>query len=124
MSVLFALPFLLIGYLVGSIPTGVLVARARGVDLQRTGSGNIGATNVLRAIGPRSAAFVVLMDPIKGAAATFFPIAMGMDAWTVGATAVATALGNNFNVFLGMRGGKGIATSLGAFLVIAPQATL
>jgi glycerol-3-phosphate acyltransferase PlsY len=119
-----ALPFLLIGYLVGSIPTGWLVARARGFDIQQVGSGNIGATNVLRSLGVGPALFVVLMDPVKGALATALPLVLGMDNWTVAATGLATVLGNNFNVFLRMRGGKGIATSLGVFLVVNPVVTV
>lgn len=121
---LLAIPFLVVGYLVGTIPTGWLVARARGVDIQQVGSGNIGATNVLRAMGVGPALFVVLMDPVKGALAAALPLLLGMDQWTVAATGLATVLGNNFNVFLGMRGGKGIATSLGVFLVVNPVVTI
>lgn len=121
---LLAIPFLVVGYLVGTIPTGWLVARARGVDIQEVGSGNIGATNVLRSLGVGPALFVVLMDPVKGAAAAALPLLLGMDQWTVAATGLATVLGNNFNVFLGMRGGKGIATSLGVFLVVNPVVTV
>lgn len=124
MSQLLAIPFLVVGYLVGTIPTGWLVARARGVDIQQVGSGNIGATNVLRAMGVGPALFVVLMDPVKGAMAAALPLLLGMDQWTVAATGLATVLGNNFNVFLGMRGGKGIATSLGVFLVVNPVVTV
>lgn len=121
---LLAIPFLVVGYLVGTIPTGWLVARARGFDIQKSGSGNIGATNVLRTLGVGPALFVVLMDPVKGALATALPLLLGMDQWTVAATGLATVLGNNFNVFLGMRGGKGIATSLGVFLVVNPVVTV
>ena len=124
MSQLLAIPFLVVGYLVGTIPTGWLVARAHGVDIQRMGSGNIGATNVLRSLGVGPAVFVVLMDPIKGALAAALPLMLGMDQWTVAATGLATVLGNNFNAFLGMRGGKGIATSLGVFLVVNPVVTV
>ncbi|MDZ7706566.1 MAG: glycerol-3-phosphate 1-O-acyltransferase PlsY [Trueperaceae bacterium] len=124
MSELLAIPFLVIGYLVGTIPTGWLVARARGVDIQKSGSGNIGATNVLRTLGVGPALFVVLMDPVKGALATALPLLLGMDQWTVAATGLAIVLGNNFNVFLGMRGGKGIATSMGVFLVVNPVVTI
>ena len=120
---LLAIPFLVVGYLVGTIPTGWLVARARGVDIQQVGSGNIGATNVLRSLGVGPALFVVLMDPVKGAMAAALPLLLGMDQWTVAATGLATVLGNNFNMFLGMRGGKGIATSLGVFLVVNPVVT-
>lgn len=113
--------FMVIGYLVGTIPTGYIVAKARGVDIRTIGSGNIGATNVLRAMGVAPAVVVAAMDPLKGALATLFPLALGMDGWTVAATGLSTVLGNNFNVFLGLRGGKGVATSLGVFLVINPM---
>lgn len=113
--------FVAIGYLVGTIPSGYLVARARGVDIQKVGSGNIGATNVLRALGVAPAILVVAMDPLKGALATLFPLVLGLDPWTVALTGFATVLGNNFNLFLGLRGGKGVATSLGVFLVVNPM---
>ncbi|MEX2534821.1 MAG: glycerol-3-phosphate 1-O-acyltransferase PlsY [Trueperaceae bacterium] len=116
--------FIVIGYLVGSIPTGYLVARGYGVDIQKVGSGNIGATNVLRAVGAGPAILVAVMDPLKGFLATIFPILMGVDPWTVVFTALATVLGNNFNIFLGLRGGKGVATSLGAFLAVSPLITV
>ena len=124
MSQILAFPFLIVGYLIGTVPTGWLVARARGVDIQRVGSGNIGATNVLRALGVGPAVIVALADPVKGALATLLPLALGMDQWTVAATGLATVLGNNFNVFLRMRGGKGVATSLGVFLVVNPVVAL
>jgi glycerol-3-phosphate acyltransferase PlsY len=120
----FSAVFIVIGYLVGSIPTGYLVARAHGVDIQKVGSGNIGATNVLRAIGRGPALVVAIMDPLKGFLATIFPVALGAGPWVVALTALATVLGNNFNIFLRLRGGKGIATSLGAFLAVNPLVTL
>lgn len=115
---------IVVGYLIGSIPSGYLVARLYGVDIQRVGSGNIGATNVLRAVGTGPAIIVALMDPLKGFLATLLPQLMGLSHWVAAATALATVLGNNFNLFLRLRGGKGIATSLGAFLAINPLVTL
>jgi acyl phosphate:glycerol-3-phosphate acyltransferase len=116
--------FVTFGYLLGTIPTGMLVARWRGVDIRRSGSGNIGATNVLRSVGPFAALVVVLVDPLKGVIAVGLPMLLGLDPWIVSATAIATVLGNTFNVFLGFRGGKGIATSLGVFLIIDPLVTV
>jgi acyl phosphate:glycerol-3-phosphate acyltransferase len=113
-----------LGYLLGTVPTGLVVARLRGVDIRRSGSGNIGATNVLRSVGPLAALVVVLVDPLKGVIAVGVPTLLGLDPWIVSATAVATVLGNTFNLFLAFRGGKGIATSLGVFLVIDPLVTL
>ena len=116
--------FMVIGYLLGTIPTGYLVARMRGVDIQKVGSGNIGATNVLRAVGPGPAVLVALFDPLKGILAVLFPILMSAGPWTIALAAFATVLGNNFNIFLRLRGGKGVATSLGVFIPIDPLVTL
>ena len=116
--------FMVIGYLLGTIPTGYLVARMRGVDIQEVGSGNIGATNVLRAVGPGPAILVALFDPLKGILAVLFPILMSAGPWTIALAAFATVLGNNFNIFLQLRGGKGVATSLGVFIPIDPLVTL
>jgi len=122
LSILDALPFVVAGYLLGSVPTGWLLARARGVDIQRVGSGNIGATNVLRSLGVGPAIVVALLDPVKGAAATLLPLAFGANEWTVAASGFAAVLGNDFSVFLRFRGGKGIATTTGVFLVVNPMA--
>jgi glycerol-3-phosphate acyltransferase PlsY len=110
-------------YLVGAIPVGVLVSRlAGGVDIRRHGSGNIGATNVLRTLGPVAAVATLLGDIVKGFLATWVAGAVsGAPAWTA-AGAVAAVVGNCWPVFLGFRGGKGVATGLGAFLRAAPGA--
>ena len=115
---------MVIGYFLGTIPSGYLVAKLHGVNIQQVGSGNIGATNVLRALGVVPAIIVVILDPLKGALATLLPIALGVGPWGVALTGLAVVLGNNFNVLLGMRGGKGIATSIGVFLVLSPLVTL
>ena len=114
---------MVIGYLLGSIPTGYLLARLRGIDIQASGSGNIGATNVLRTMGVVPALVVVVMDPLKGVLAALLPLAIGLGPWAVALAGLSAVLGNNFNVFLRLRGGKGIATSLGVFLVIDPWIT-
>jgi glycerol-3-phosphate acyltransferase PlsY len=119
-----AIIFIIVGYLAGSIPTGYLVARMRGIDIQKVGSGNIGATNVLRNMGVAPAIIVVLIDPLKGFLVTLFPLLIGMDAWIVALTGVATILGNHYNIFLKLRGGKGVATSLGVFLAVEPLITV
>ncbi|HEU5321322.1 MAG TPA: glycerol-3-phosphate 1-O-acyltransferase PlsY [Methylomirabilota bacterium] len=113
-------------YLIGAIPVGLLVSRlAGGVDIRRHGSGNIGATNVLRTLGPVAAVATLLGDIVKGYAATAVAAALGGGApvW-VGAGTVAAVVGNCWPVFLGFRGGKGVATGLGAFLRAAPLAVL
>lgn len=113
------------GYLIGTIPSGYLIARLRGVDIQKTGSGNIGVTNVLRSVGIVPAIIVGIMDPAKGVVATLLAMwVLGASSWGIVLTGLATVLGNNFNVFLKMKGGKGIAVSLGVFLVINPVAGL
>ena len=114
---------IILGYFIGTIPTGYLVAKARGVNIQQAGSGNIGATNVLRTLGTLPAVIVVLADPLKGAIATMIPTLVGVGTWGIALVGLATVLGNNFNVLLGLRGGKGIATSIGVFLVIDPLIT-
>src|SRR5690606_10158811 len=124
LDVLLSAVSIVIGYFLGTIPTGFLVARVRGVNIQEVGSGNIGATNVLRALGVLPAIIVVVLDPLKGAVAALLPSLLGADAWTVALTGLAAVLGNNFNVLLRLRGGKGIATSIGVFLVIDPMTSL
>ena len=121
---LIALAVVLFAYFMGAIPTGLIVARMRGIDIQAAGSGNIGATNVLRSVGPWSALAVMLIDPLKGVAAVMVPTLLGLDPWWVVASAMAAVLGNGFNVFLRFRGGKGVATTLGVFVVIDPWITL
>jgi len=116
--------YMVIGYFIGTIPTGYLVAKARGVDIQRVGSGNIGATNVMRSLGVLPAIVVVLIDPLKGALAVLLPTLLGASTWGVALTALATVLGNNFNIMLRLRGGKGIATTMGVFFVINPLVTV
>lgn len=116
--------FMVIGYLIGTIPTGYLVAKARGVDIQKAGSGNIGATNVMRTLGIVPGIIVVLLDPLKGAVAVLLPTLLGGTAWTVALTAFATVLGNNFNIMLRLRGGKGIATTMGVFFIVNPLVTV
>jgi glycerol-3-phosphate acyltransferase PlsY len=113
-------------YLVGAIPTGFLIARAFGVtDIRRSGSGNIGATNVLRTLGRLPAVLTLVGDIAKGYAAVSLAAAVGGGAVAaVGAGVVAAIAGNCWSVFLGFRGGKGVATGLGAFLRMVPWAVL
>ena len=122
------------GYLVGSIPFGVLIGRARGVDVRRSGSGNIGATNVARLLGPKWGVLVFALDLLKGllpmlAAHWLLRSAAGAEqkelcanlAWL--AAGICTILGHNFSLFLGFRGGKGVSTSLGVALGAFPHLT-
>ena len=113
-------------YLVGAIPTGWLVARAFGMgDIRRQGSGNIGATNVLRTVGRLPAILTLLGDVLKGYLAVVLGTTLGGGEPALSAAAaVAAVAGNCWSVFLGFRGGKGVATGLGALLKLVPWATV
>ena len=112
-------------YLIGAIPTGYLVARAFGVsDITRHGSGTIGATNVLRTLGTTPAVLTLVADIVKGAVAVTVPALATDERPFIAAGAVAAVVGNCWSVFLGFRGGKGVATGFGAMLRLAPLATL
>jgi glycerol-3-phosphate acyltransferase PlsY len=114
---------LLAAYLIGAIPVGFLVARAAGsADIRRSGSGTIGATNVLRTLGTGPAVLTLVGDIVKGYLAVRTAQAVGPDAWAAAAGTVAAIAGNCWPVFLGFRGGKGVATGLGAFLFLVPWA--
>lgn len=123
---------ILIAYLTGAIPFGYLTARwARGIDIRTVGSGNIGATNVGRVLGFRFFLFVFLLDLLKGFLPTFlFPLAVARITGhpappQLGVlVALATIMGHNFPVYLKFRGGKGVATSLGALLALDWVASL
>jgi acyl phosphate:glycerol-3-phosphate acyltransferase len=130
------------GYLLGSIPTGYLVARLRGIDIRTVGSKNMGATNVFRTLGKGPGIFVLLIDALKGFAA----VALALQCYpqlheflpqlfpAVGVTneaarfdygliaGIAAVLGHNYTCWLNFKGGKGIATTAGVFLGLAPAA--
>lgn len=123
----------IIAYLVGSIPFGYLIVKATGRgDVRQTGSGGTGATNVSRRAGKLAGVATLLLDALKGAIAVFcaakfselFQPHSDITDWIVAAAAVAAILGHIFPVWLGFRGGKGVATAVGVFLVIAPVALL
>jgi len=119
------LPFAMAAaFLLGSFPTGVVVARSKGIDLRKVGSGNIGATNVGRALGKGWAAFVLVIDASKGALPVLLARHFSDDPWLPALTGLAAVMGQAFSIFLRCRGGKGVATSLGAGLALAPPATL
>lgn len=110
-----------VAYLLGSVPFGLVIARVQGgVDLRRVGSGNIGATNVLRALGKGAAAITLLGDMGKGAVAVGLGRWFGVSPTVLAAIALAAVVGHLFPVFLGFRGGKGVATTLGVILVAMP----
>jgi len=112
-------------YLLGSISFSYLVVKAReGKDVRTVGSGNAGATNVLRASGKKPAVLVLVLDIGKGVLAVTVARALAVPPSVVGAAAVAVVLGHVFPVFLGFRGGKGVATTAGAMGALAPAAIL
>jgi acyl phosphate:glycerol-3-phosphate acyltransferase len=130
------------GYLLGSIPTGYLVAKSRGIDIRTVGSKNMGATNVFRTLGKGPGIFVLLIDAVKGFAAVtlvinFYPelrellpkifpgeeMIGGDVRFGFGIVAgIAAVLGHNYTCWLQFKGGKGIATTAGVFLALAPAA--
>jgi glycerol-3-phosphate acyltransferase PlsY len=115
-----------VAYLIGSLPFSFLVARAFGVhDVRQVGSGNVGATNVLRSAGKVAGALALVLDVGKGAAAAALAgrLAPG-EAALPAVAAVASVVGHMFPVWLRFRGGKGVATGLGAFAPLAPAAAL
>jgi glycerol-3-phosphate acyltransferase PlsY len=123
------------GYLLGSIPTGFLVGKVRGVDIRSVGSGNIGATNVVRTLGKPAGGFVLLADALKGWLAVvvtatllsrwFSPTASIKTVETYRIIAgTAAILGHNFTCWLHFKGGKGIATSAGVLIALVPLAVL
>jgi glycerol-3-phosphate acyltransferase PlsY len=137
----------LIAYLLGSIPTGFLVARAKGVDIRSAGSGNIGATNAMRVLGKPAGILVLLMDAVKGwiacnlgvfICAYFAPNFDGLSPYTDSFTepsmpplerfkiiaGIFAVLGHNYTCWLKFKGGKGIATTAGVYLALAPWAVL
>ena len=129
-GIVFLIAYLAATFLVCGIPFGKIIARAKGVDIQKVGSGNIGTTNVAREIGKGAAAATLLFDAGKGALATglatvFFPtyVTQGVGvmptdpaAWTVGLVMLAAVWGHIFSPFLHFHGGKGIAVGVGSLL--------
>ena len=121
---------LLAGYLLGSLPFGVWVSRAHGVDIFKVGSGNPGATNVKRSVGKKAGNLVFLLDFLKGVVATVWPVVVQ---WFAGpgcacgaeqvermavAGMVGAIVGHSYSCFIGFRGGKGVATSIGGLLAL------
>ena len=116
-------------YFLGSIPTGYLVARAKGIDIRTVGSGNIGATNAMRVLGKPAGIIVLLADALKGYAAVAWlcPLLMNLFNGPVAevetfriVAGIAAVLGHNYTCWLKFKGGKGIATSAGVYLALAP----
>ncbi len=120
---------LVVGYLFGSFPTAYLVARRRGIDLRVEGSGNLGATNTFRVLGPWAGGAVLLIDLLKGAIPVelalipVLPAGPTADASAL-ACAIGAVIGHTASMWTGFRGGKGVATAAGAFFTLAPWGAL
>jgi glycerol-3-phosphate acyltransferase PlsY len=115
----------LFGYLLGSVPTGLLLARFFSkIDPRKTGSGNIGATNIFRTAGKGLGILTLVGDVLKGMIPIGIAIQLGISDLWLAAVGLSTFLGHIFPIFLGFRGGKGVATALGVYLVISPIAVL
>ena len=109
-------------YVAGSIPFGALLGWAKGIDLRQIGSGNIGATNVARAMGKGWAVAVLAADACKGFVPVWLGRRFGLSATAIALAGAAAIVGHMFTLFLRGRGGKGVATSLGVALALSPIA--
>jgi glycerol-3-phosphate acyltransferase PlsY len=115
----------IVAYLIGSIPFGYLIVRGKiGADIRQTGSGGTGATNVSRRAGKVAGVVTLVLDALKGSAAVLIAKTVSGEDWLIAAAAVAVLVGHVFPVWLGFRGGKGVATGAGVFVVVAPAALL
>ena len=116
---------LITAYLLGSIPSGIVMARLiSGTDVRKHGSGNIGMVNVFRAAGPVAGVATFVLDGLKGLVPVLLGIGVGLSDWVLIAIAVAAITGHNWSIILRGKGGKGIATSVGTIGAFAPVVAL
>ena len=118
------IPWILLGYAMGSVPFAFLLARRAGIDVRVTGSGNVGAANVLRTSGTSLGVTVLALDISKGAAAVLAAYATAATLPTMAAAGAAAVVGHIYPVWLRFHGGKGVAVAAGVFAVLAPIATV
>jgi len=111
----------IIGYLIGSIPFGLIAGKLRGIDIRKVGSGNIGATNIYRTFGIATALTVFALDLLKGTAAVLISNMIFPSPLIAVISGLAAVIGHMYPVFIGFKGGKGSATGLGILLGIAPD---
>jgi len=114
----------LAGYLMGSIPFAQLLSTRRGIDLRRVGSGNVGASNVLRTLGVRPAVLAMMLDAVKGTVAVLIAQRLTNGVAAPVAAGLASMIGHVYPIWLRFRGGKGVATAAGAFAVLTPVAAV
>jgi len=120
-----AVVLVVLSYLIGSVPTGLLIVRlVTGVDIRQHGSGNIGTVNVLRVAGTPTAVLVLAVDVLKGLVPVLLAVHFLEGPWAIVLCGLAAIAGHNWSVFLGFRGGKGIATSFGVILGLSLPAAL
>jgi acyl phosphate:glycerol-3-phosphate acyltransferase len=113
-----------VAYLLGSVPVGVLLARMKGADPRKVGSGNIGATNVMRAAGKATGVLTLIGDILKGFLPVAIAFALNEPILVISAVGLAAFLGHLFPLFLKFKGGKGVATAVGVYLRLDPFAVL
>jgi glycerol-3-phosphate acyltransferase PlsY len=124
MTVVSILLVTIIGYLLGAISFAVIIARSKGVDIFKEGSGNPGATNIKRILGKRWGNVVFALDALKGFTSAGLPLMVYDDDRLAVIGLIAAILGHSFSVFLKFRGGKGVATTIGGLLALMPPALL
>ncbi len=120
---LYNLALILLCYIIGAIPFSYLVSLTQGVDIRTRGSGNVGATNVLRTLGPAAAAAALIADVFKGIVAAWIGSMTGSE-WMIAGCALAAVIGHCYSVFLRFAGGKGVATSAGIIIYLLPRELL
>jgi len=124
-TVLISFVFLIVGYILGSIPVGILVGRLKGLgDVRDYGSGSTGATNILRTLGIRWALFVGISDLFKGALPVLLAVQLSVPDLAVALTGSGAVIGHIWPVFTSFRGGKGVATAFGVFVALFPPVAL
>ena len=115
---------IIFAYVMGSVPSGYILGKMSGIDVRSIGSGNIGATNVVRALGKGRGALTLFADAAKGYLPVWVALRLEVGAVTIVLVAIAAFLGHLYPLFLNLQGGKGVATALGALLASQPMATL
>ncbi len=119
-----ALALILSAYLLGSVPIGYLLVRLKGIDIRKVGSGNIGFTNVLRTVGWKYGLPTLIFDVGKGFLFPFFTLYLGLAEWVAILAGFSAIYGHNWSIFLKGKGGKGVLTTCGVFLGLAPVPAL
>jgi acyl phosphate:glycerol-3-phosphate acyltransferase len=116
--------FIVIGYLIGSIPSAYLIGKSHGVDIRKVGDGNVGAANAFQKMGPAAGMTVLLADVIKGIVPMLLVQAFADNIYIIFLTGIATLLGHILPVYIGFRGGRGESTAAGILVVLLPVPVL